>query len=374
MNRNQLNIRLMSGNEACAEAALIAGMRFFAGYPITPSTEIAEILSRRLPKVKGVFIQMEDEIASMASVIGASLAGVKSMTATSGPGFSLMQENIGFAIMAEIPCVVVNVQRGGPSTGLPTNPAQGDVMQARWGTHGDHPAIVVAPGTVNQVFEWTIKAFNLSEYYRIPVIMLLDEIVSHINEKVILPDPSSLAIINRKHTTKMPGEYIPYQNNANMVPEFIEFGLGYHYHVTGLSHDESGFPTNTPGIVNKLIRRLNDKIEKHRHQIIKLKTEFVDDADTFIIAYGSTARSAHFVARMNRAKGIKIGFIQPLVLWPFPGKEIADIVKNAKSIIVPEMNLGQLSHEIECACARPVISVNRVDGNMITPEDILERL
>ncbi len=374
MNRNTPNLKLMSGNEACAEAAIAAGMRFFAGYPITPSTEIAELLARRLPRVNGVFIQMEDEIASMASVIGASLTGVKSMTATSGPGFSLMQENIGFAIMAEIPCVVVNVQRGGPSTGLPTNPAQGDVMQARWGTHGDHQSIVVAPGTVNQVFEWTIKAFNFAEYYRTPVTILLDEIVSHINEKTIVPDPSNLEIINRRYTTRTPGEYIAYQNNSRLIPEFADFGRGYRYHVTGLSHDEYGLPSNHPETVDRLIRRLNDKIEANRQKIVEIRSEYTEDAETYVIAYGSTARSARFAVKAYRAKGKKVGFIQPLVLWPFPGMEIAELTRNARHIIVPEMNLGQIAPEIECACARPVIKVNRVDGRMITPEDILARL
>ncbi|GAI00251.1 unnamed protein product [marine sediment metagenome] len=260
---NKKDIKLMTGNEACAEAAIVAGMRFFAGYPITPSSEIAEILSCRLPREGGVFIQMEDELGSMATIIGASLAGMKSMTATSGPGFSLMQENIGYASMTEIPCVIVDVQRGGPSTGLPTLPSQADVMQSRWGTHGDHPVIVVAPSTVRETFDWTIKAFNLAERFRVPVIVLLDEIIGHINEKIIFPKKEEIVIIERERTKENPKTYLPYKCIDTDIPLFADFGAGYRYNVTGLCHDETGFPTNDPEKIDALYRRLNRKIERY---------------------------------------------------------------------------------------------------------------
>ncbi|MGB7054315.1 MAG: 2-oxoacid:acceptor oxidoreductase subunit alpha, partial [bacterium] len=279
--------KLMTGNEACAEAALVAGMRFFAGYPITPSSEIAECLARRMPKEGGTFVQMEDEIASIAAVIGASLAGVKSMTATSGPGFSLMQENIGYAAMTEVPCVIVNVQRGGPSTGLPTLPSQADVMQARWGTHGDHPVIAVVPSTVRETYDWTIKAFNYAERFRVPVILLLDEIVGHINEKIVFPRKEEIELVNREYTKKDPESYLPYEVTDSDIPPFAEFGAGYRYHVTGLSHDETGFPTSDPEKVDVLYRRLNRKIERYRSEIIRYKTAFLDDAEICVVAYGS---------------------------------------------------------------------------------------
>lgn len=364
----------MTGNEACAEAALVAGMRFFAGYPITPSTEIAELLSRRLPQLDGTFIQMEDEIASMAAIIGASLAGVKSMTATSGPGFSLMQENIGYAAMAEVPCVIVNVQRGGPSTGLPTLPSQGDVMQARWGTHGDHPVIVVAPSTVRETYDWTIKAFNFAEKYRVPVILLLDEIVAHISEKIVYPKDEEFELVSRKITEKDPASYLPYENTDSDIPPFAEFGVGYRYHVTGLSHDETGFPTNNPEKVDKLNRRLNRKIERYRSEIIHYEESFLDEADICVVAYGSAARSAYRAASDARKLGYKVGIFHIFVLWPFPYEALSQIARRVKFFIAPEMNLGQIAHEISCAIKREVIKVNRVDGGLITPNEILEKI
>jgi len=374
MNKRPANARLITGNEACAEAAIVAGMRFFGGYPITPSSEIAEVLARRLPQVDGVFIQMEDELASMAAIIGASLAGVKSMTATSGPGFSLMQENIGYAAMAEVPCVIVNVQRGGPSTGLPTLPAQADVMQARWGTHGDHPIITVAPSTVGETYAWTIKAFNLSEQYRVPVIILLDEIIAHINEKMIIPDPKNVIVLDRQRSTGSPDTYLPYQQTDSDIPLFADFGTGYRYNVTGLSHDETGFPTNDPKKIKSLYCRLNRKIDRYCKQIIEYKTEYLDDAEICIVAFGSSARSAFRAVRIARQQGIKVGMFQLFVLWPFPYDILTELAARIKKFIVPEMNLGQIAHEVSCATKSDVIKVNRVDGGLITPAEIFERI
>ncbi len=368
------NAKLMTGNEACAEAAIVAGMRFFAGYPITPSSEIAEVLARRLPQEGGVFIQMEDEIASMAAIIGASLAGTKSMTATSGPGFSLMQENIGYAAMAEVPCVIVNVQRGGPSTGLPTLPSQGDVMQSRWGTHGDHPIIVVAPSTVRETYDWTIKAFNLAERFRVPVIVLLDEIIAHVNEKVVLPKIEDIKIIERERTQETPESYLPYRSTDTDIPRFADFGTGYRYNVTGLSHDETGFPTNNPKKIDDLYRRLNRKIERYRDEIIEFTTESLDDAEICIVAFGSSARSAYRAIRTSREMGIKVGIFHISVVWPFPYKALAKLSERIKNFIVPEMNLGQIAHEVACATRCQVITVNRVDGGLITPDEILEEI
>ncbi len=366
--------KLMTGNEACAEAALIAGMRFFAGYPITPSSEIAEVLALRLPQEGGVFIQMEDELASMAAIIGASLAGTKSMTATSGPGFSLMQENIGYACMAEVPCVIINVQRGGPSTGLPTLPSQGDVMQARWGTHGDHAIIAVAPSTVRETFDWTIRAFNLSERYRVPVIVLLDEIVAHVNEKIIFPEHRDIKIVNRKRTRVPPDKYLPYATLDTDIPPFADFGSGYRYHVTGLSHDETGFPTNNPQKVDILHRRLNRKIERHKDKIMSHKLLLLDDAEICVVAYGSTARSAHRAVRRARDIGIKVGMLQLQVIWPFPYEQLAQLAERIKVFIVPEMNLGQIAHEVSCATQHAPQQINRIDGGLITPDEIVERI
>ncbi len=367
-------IKIMTGNEACAEAAIVAGMRFFAGYPITPSSEIAEVLSKRLPEVGGVFIQMEDEIASMGAIIGASLSGMKSMTATSGPGFSLMQENIGYASMAEVPVVVVNVQRGGPSTGLPTLPSQADVMQARWGTHGDHPVIAVSPSTVQEIYEWTVKAFNFSEKYRVPVIILLDEIVGHLNEKIIIPDANEIEVINRPLTTDPPEKYIPYKCTESDIPPIAHYGTGYRFNVTGLSHDETGFPTNDPKKIDALYRRINRKIERYKNEIISYKTELLEDAEICLVSYGSSARSAKRAMREARASGIKVGLFQIYVLWPFPYEALREISSRIKKFIVPEMNLGQIAHEVECATRTECVKVNRVDGGPITPQEILEKV
>jgi 2-oxoglutarate ferredoxin oxidoreductase subunit alpha len=365
--------RVISGNEACAEGALAAGLRFFAGYPITPSSEIAEELVDRLPAAGGAFIQMEDEIAAMGAIIGASLAGAKVMTATSGPGFSLKQENIGFACMAEVPCVVVNVQRGGPSTGLPTMPAQGDVMQARWGTHGDHDIIALAPFSVAETFDLTVRAFNLAETYRTPVILLLDEIVGHTTEKVRLPD--KVETVDRVGPDAPPDRYLPYRHTESGVPPMASFGTeGYRFHVTGLAHDETGFPTNNPVEIDRLNRRLNDKIARHRDDIVDVETVGCDDAEIAVFAYGSTARSARQAVAEARDRGVRVGLFRPRTLWPFPDREVRELAKRAATIVVPEMNLGQMAHEVEwavCGSCR-VVPLGRVDGQQIRPAEILE--
>jgi 2-oxoglutarate ferredoxin oxidoreductase subunit alpha len=367
------NIKMMQGNTACAEAAVAAGCTFFAGYPITPSTEIAEVLSYKLPAVGGNFIQMEDEIASMGAIVGASLGGAKAMTATSGPGFSLKQENLGFAAMAEIPCVIVNVQRGGPSTGLPTHAAQSDVMQARWGTHGDHPIIALSPTSVRETYDLTIRAFNLAEKYRTPVILLTDELIGHLTERIEIPAPSEYEVLNRTKPTMKPEEYLPYEITESMVPPMANFGEGYRYHVTGLVHDETGFPTNDADKAEAMLTRLNDKIEKHKDDIIEVERQHIDEEmETLIIAYGSTARSAKRAVMTARSEGHKVGLLVMKTIWPFPEKEIQEAMKNARRIIVPEMNLGQIAHEVEWATNRviPVVKINRINGEAIKPSEI----
>ncbi len=367
-------IRMMQGNHACAEGALAAGCLFFAGYPITPSSEIAEFLSVALPRRGGKFIQMEDEIAAMGAIIGASLAGKKSLTATSGPGFSLKQENIGYAGMAEVPCVVINVMRGGPSTGMPTLPAQMDVQQARWGAHGDRGVIALAADSAQDAYEQTIRAFNLSEKYMTPVILLLDEIVGHTTEKVVIPDRSEYEIIDRRKPEVSPDKYVPYSETEDHVPVLATFGTGYKYNVTGLCHNETGFPTNDPEIIGALIRRLTEKIEAHKADIIKNRTILLDDADIAVFAYGSVARSARSALKICRESGIKVGLFQPTVLWPFPDDELREVAQKVKAVVVPEMNMGQMAIEVEraCRCDAPVYRLNRVDGQPITPGEIAE--
>ncbi len=370
------SFKLMQGNEACVEGAIAAGMKFYAGYPITPSTEIAELCSEKLPVVGGKFIQMEDEIAGMAAVIGASLTGQKSMTATSGPGFSLKQENIGYASYAEIPCVIVNVQRGGPSTGQPTSPSQGDVMQARWGTHGDHPIIAICPSSVKETFDLTIRAFNLSEKYRIPVILLMDEVVGHMREKIELPDIADIEIIDRKRPNCDSDEYLPYKAEADLVPLMADFGAGYRYHVTGLAHDETGFPSNSYEVADKLIRRLMNKIEIHKDDIITWEEENIDDADVLIIAFGGVARSAKAAIKQLRENGIKVGLFRPITIWPFPQERLRELADKVKVMIVVEMNLGQLILEVQRICNNivKIDGVNKVNGEIIYPEEIVTKV
>lgn len=371
-----LKTKMMSGNEACAAGALAAGLRFFAGYPITPSSEIAEELSYRLPQSGGSFIQMEDEIASMGAVIGASLAGLKSMTATSGPGFSLKQENIGYAVMAEIPCVIVNVMRGGPSTGLPTLPSQGDIMQARWGTHGDHEIIALTPSSVRETFDLTIRAFNLSEQFRTPVILLLDEIIGHVNEKITMPEPASIEVVNRKIAKNSKEKFLPYKHTDSMIPPMASFGEGHRFHVTGLCHDETGFPTNNPKEIVKLLTRLNQKLEFHRDEIIDIERLYLDDAKIAVFAYGSASRSARRAVLLAREKGIPVGLFRPKVIWPFAHKEVLELAQQVSHILVPELNLGQIAQQVEWAShwKAEIIRINRIDGEPIKPEEIVEKI
>jgi 2-oxoglutarate ferredoxin oxidoreductase subunit alpha len=363
---------LLQGSEAIVEGALAAGCRFFAGYPITPASEIGEILSRRLPALGGTFIQMEDEIASMGAVIGASLAGIKSMTATSGPGFSLMQENLGYACIAEVPCVVVNVMRGGPSTGLPTSPAQGDVLQARWGTHGDHPIIVLAVSTALDCFEITVTAFAFSEKYRVPVVILSDEMVSHTRETVTLPLPQQVQAIDRQSPSVPPEWYIPYEDNPMGVPAMATFGDGYRHHVTGLVHDVRGFPTQRPDEIETLIKRLHRKITQGFDEIQLTQPFLLDDALVVVVAYGSVARSARRAVLMAREKGVKAGLLQLITLFPFPRRILEPILEQCRRVVVPEMNMGQISREVKRVNQWPtqIKKYNRVDGQPITPDEI----
>lgn len=367
---------LLQGNEAVAEGALRAGCRFFAGYPITPATEISEVLSVRLPQVDGTFIQMEDEIASLGAVIGASLAGVKAMTATSGPGFSLMQENLGFAVIAEVPCVIVNVMRGGPSTGLPTFPAQGDVMQARWGTHGDHPIIVLSASTVRECYDMTIRAFNLSERFRIPVILLIDEVVAHMREKVVFFEDEKIEIFNRVKPTMPPEWYIPYEDTPSGVPPMANFGEGYRYHVTGLTHDVRGFPTSRPDEIGPFIARLHRKISSHFSEIQMAEFFLTEDAEITIIAYGCVARSAKRAVIEAREKGHRVGLVKLMTLWPFMRNAVEKVLQTSKVLLVPEMNMGQISREVKRVNqgVAKVLTLNKVDGTIITPSEILSRL
>jgi 2-oxoglutarate ferredoxin oxidoreductase subunit alpha len=368
--------KLMQGNEACAEGAIVAGCRFFAGYPITPASEIAEGLSVRLPQVDGTFIQMEDEIASMGAIIGASLAGAKSMTATSGPGFSLMQENLGYACIAEVPCVVVNVMRGGPSTGLPTNPAQGDVMQARWGTHGDHPIIVLSASSVLECFTMTVKAFNFSERYRTPVILLLDEVVAHMREKVILPKPGEVEVIDRVKPSVPPEWYLPYEDTSFGVPPMGIFGEGYRYHVTGLTHDIRGFPTLRQDEIEPFLTRLFRKISTHSDDIRLVEHFMTVDAEIVIIAYGCVARSARRAVLEARSQGMKVGMLKLITLWPFPRSYIELLIKAGKTLLVPEMNMGQVSREVKRVNEgmTQVLTLNKIDGTIISPKEILAKM
>ena len=367
--------RLIQGNQACAEGALAAGVTFFAGYPITPSTEVMEILAEELPKRGGKFLQMEDEIASMGAVCGASLTGVKAITATSGPGFSLKQELIGYAAMAELPVVIVNVQRSGPSTGLPTSPAQGDVMQSRWGTHGDHGILVLSPASVKESYEVMIKAVNFAEKFRTPVIFLLDEVIGHMRERVELPEAGSCEIIDRKVPTGAPADYLAYKPEADGVPPMAPFGSGYRYHVTGLMHGYNGLPNSTAAMTTEVIDRMHTKLEQAKEEITLYEEYEMADAEHVVIAYGGTARSAIAAVKAARAKGIKAGLLKLITIWPFPGDIVQNAAAKAKTVIVPEMNYGQLIGEVERYVGRDKVrGVNRFDGTILTPDDILSAL
>lgn len=366
----------MNGDFACAEGALAAGCRFFAGYPITPATEIAERMSRRLPEVGGVYIQLEDELGSMAAVIGASYAGVKSMTATSGPGFSLMQENIGLAAMTETPCVIVDIMRGGPSTGQPTMAGQQDVMQAKWGSHGDYEIIALAPSSVQEMFDLTIEAFNLSEAYRVPVIVLADEIVGHMSERLVIPDPEEINVVNRKKPQTSPEEYFPFKGNESLIPPMACFGEGYRFYATGLTHDERGHPrTSSVETQQKLVQRLCDKIRQNAEKIVKIKETMLEDAEVAVIAYGIVSRSAISAVRKARERGIKAGLLRLVTLWPFPNNHVSEVAKRVRTIVVPEMNCGQLVREVERAAKEtPVILLSKLGEEPHRPMEILEAI
>jgi len=364
---------LLQGSEACVRGALAAGCRFYAGYPITPATEIMELMSRMLPKAGGVFIQMEDEIAGIGAAIGASLGGMKVMTATSGPGFSLMQEHISFAAMAEIPCVIVDVMRGGPSTGLPTRAAQGDVMQARWGAHGDHPMLVVAPSSATEFYELTFQAFNLAERYRSPVIVLADEVVAHTRESVVLPSPDGMEIENRPKPTMPPEWYSPYKDPGTGIPPMASFGEGYRFHVTGLMHDINGYPTDRQDETQELMARLFNKISKDFHLLQWYDAYEDEGAEVMVVAYGCVARAALQAIRMAREKGLPVGLLKLKMLWPFMRRTVIPYLESARRVIVPEMNMGQLSREVKRVnqgkCE--IVTLNKVDGRMLTPAEIL---
>jgi len=371
-----MEAKLLMGNEACAEGALAAGISFFGGYPITPSNEICEIMSNRLPPIGGKFIQMEDEISGMASIIGASIGGLKSMTATSGPGFSLMQENLGFASMAEVPCVIVNVMRGGPSTGLPTQPSQGDIMQARWGTHGDHVIIALCPSSVKEVFDLTITATNLAEKYRTPVILLIDEVIGHMREKVVLPQLESIEIIDREKPTCPPEWYRPFEDNKSGVPLMATFGDGYRYHITGLTHDDMGFPTTKPDEVNALMQRHFRKIRQGFDDILLYENFLMEDATSVIVAYGAMYRTAKTAVLDLRKEGHKIGLLKLTTIWPFPKIAFENMPDQVEELFVPEMNMGQLFREVVRVNRgkRLTHKINKVTGELMTPAEIVYKI
>ena len=369
--------RLMQGNRAIAEGALYAGARFYAGYPITPSSEIADECAARLPKLGGVFIQMEDEIGSIAAVIGASLAGAKALTATSGPGFSLMQENLGLAVIGEVPCVVVNVQRSGPSTGLATKPAQSDIMQARWGRHGDQSVIALSPASVLECFTLTVRAFNMAERYRVPVVLLADEIVGHMRENVILPEPGEMAVIDRKTPTCPPADYLPFKPDADGIAPLAAYGSDYVTHVTSSMHGPDGYSNNDPANAEWRVRQLHEKIERHRDDIVLTRTFDTDDAEVLIVALGAPTRAARAAALDARAQGIKAGVLQLQTVWPFPDQEIAALAAKARMVVVPEMNYdGQVAGEVRkvLGATADLRRVNRYNGTIITPQDILDAI
>ena len=362
-----------NGDVACAEGAIASGCRFFAGYPITPATEIAETMSSRMPEVKGIFIQMEDEIASMNAILGASSAGVKSMTATSGPGFSLMMENFGLGIMMEIPAVLVNIQRGGPSTGLPTITGQQDMMQARWGSHGDYEVIALSPSSPQEMFDFTIKAFNLSEKYRLPVLVMADEIVGHMTEKVIIPDKKDINLVSRKKPAVAQKDYLMYQPEEDLVPVMANAGDGYKVITTGLTHDEKGYPAMNAEAHERLVKRLCDKILKNKSDIIEYEERYTEDADIVVITYGIPARSALRAVKDARKEGIKAGLLRLITVWPFYEEKVAELARKTRALIVPEINNGQIVREVERSARgkTKVIPISKF-AELHTPQEILK--
>ena len=366
----------INGDTACAEGAISAGCRFFAGYPITPATEVAERMSERLPEIGGVFIQMEDEIASMNAVLGASWAGVKAMTATSGPGFSLMMENIGLGVMLETPCVVADVQRAGPSTGLPTLVAQGDMMQARWGSHGHYEIIALVPDSPQEMFDLTVLAFNLSEQYRVPVLLMADEAVGHMSEKVVIPQINSKELVNRPRPKVAPEKYLPYDSRKGLVPPMAVAGEGYRFHVTGLTHDDRGYPVMTAEAQDKLIRRLVDKIRLNIKDITKYEEVKIDDAEVVVVSYGISARIARYAVQKAREEGIKAGLLRLITVWPFADDRIMKLASAVKAFLVPEINYGQMVREVErCVAGKAKVRlIPHMGGGVHLPETILEAI
>lgn len=366
----------LDGDFACGEGAIAAGCRFVAGYPITPSTEVVERIARRFPLLGGTFVQMEDELASMAAVVGASWTGTKTMTVTSGPGFSLMMENIGLAAMMETPCVVVNVQRGGPSTGLPTMVGQADMMQARWGSHGDYQIIALCPKSPQEAFDLTVDAFNLAERYRVPVLLMMDECVGHMTEKVVIPPAEEIEVVPRRLTSDPPGDFLPYRTNGDLVPGFARAGDGYRFHATGLTHDQRGYPDMSVACQAACVGRLRDKIRANAAQIVRFEEEDTDGADVVLVTYGITARVARMGIRLARAKGVKVGVLRLVVVWPFPEQRIRELAGSVKALVVPEINLGQVVLEVErCAGGRcATVGVPHAGGGVHDPEVICEAL
>jgi len=362
----------LDGDHACAEGALAAGCNFVAGYPITPSTEVVERISERLPYVGGIFIQMEDELASMASLCGAAYSGAKALTVTSGPGFSLMMENIGLAAMLEVPCVIINIQRGGPSTGLPTLPGQADMMQVRWGSHGDYEIIAVSPNSPQECFEFTIKAFNLSEKYRVPAFVMADECVGHMTEKVVIPPADQIELEPRRYTKVPPEEYLPFKPEKDLVPGMVRAGTGYRIHATGLTHDEKGYPVMHWQTQEKLVRRLVEKIRLNAEKIIEFEEEQIEDAEVILLSYGISSRVAIPAIQKARKEGIKVGVVRLVVVWPFPEKRVYQLAKKVKAFVVPEMNYGQMVLEVERAAKgqAEVFLVPHGGGWVHDPEDI----
>jgi len=365
-----------TGNHAAAEGALAAGCSFFGGYPITPSSEIAEHMSIRLPQVNGHFVQFEDEIASMAGLLGAVWGGSKSMTATSGPGYSLMVENIGLGMMTETPCVIVNVQRGGPSTGLPTLVGQQDVMQAKWGSHGDYEPIAISPSNVQECFDLIITAFNLSEQFRLPVTFLMDETLGHMSERLVIPTKAKIKIVNRKKPTVSPEEYLPYKTGKDLVPAMATAGEGYNVMMTGLTHDERGYPVISAEAQEINVKRINDKIRLNKSKIIKLDEYMLDDAEIALISFGSSARAAKGAVSRAREKGIKVGLLRLITLWPFPDERIEELADQVKTILVPEINYGQVTREVERAVhgKTEVKGIFKLGGAIHTPKEILDEI
>jgi 2-oxoglutarate ferredoxin oxidoreductase subunit alpha len=359
----------MSGNQACAEAAVVAGCRFYGGYPITPSSEIAEYMSRRLPQVGGHYLQMEDEIGSIAAVIGASNAGVKSMTATSGPGFSLMMENIGLAVITETPCVIVNIQRAGPSTGMPTLIGQGDMMQAKWGSHGDYEIIAYTPNSVQEIFDLTVKAFNMAEKYRTPVFLMGDQVIGHMTDRLVIPPPEKIEIVNRKRPVKSDAGFLPFDFSEDFPPMAIA-GEGFRVNVDSLTHDERGYPSLSNIDSEKMLNHLLGKIRNHEDEIVEVEHHQTDDADVVIVAYGATARSALRVVKDARRAGRRVGLLRLITPWPFPSKEIERMGAKVKAMIVPEINYGQIEHLVREYASCPVIAVHHAVGSLIPPEKI----